>query len=102
MKLSSEPLVRHGACRTPVIVGSSCVFRRRGVGDKATFNQGECQLSKMGDCARLGLRWWNEPASGSALDDEKFIEPAFQCAIEEGNVLEGARPISFGTLASGR
>src|SRR5437868_4222341 len=33
----------------------------------------------------LGLRRRNEAASGSALDDEKFVEPAFQGAVEERN-----------------
>src|SRR6476660_3476269 len=37
------------------------------------------------NCAVLGLRWRNEAASGSALDDEKFVEAAFQCAVEERN-----------------
>ena len=36
------------------------------------------------DCSGSSLRWRNQAASGSALDVEEFIEPAFQCAIEEG------------------
>ena len=49
----------------------------------------------MGDCAELGLRRRHEPAPGSTLDDEEFIEAAFQCAIEEGNALGGGQADEF-------
>ena len=49
----------------------------------------------MRDCAALDLLLRNEAASGSALDDEKFIEPAFQCAIEEGNAFGGGQADQF-------
>ncbi len=37
-----------------------------------------------------------------ASTGDEWATPPIQCAIEEGNVLEGTRAISFGTLASGR
>ena len=43
----------------------------------------------------LGLRRRNEAASGSSLDDEKFVEPAFQGAIEEGNAFGGGQTDQF-------
>ena len=41
--------------------------------------------------AGLSLCGWGKPPSGAALDDEEFVEAAFDGAVEEGRAFGGSQ-----------